>query len=303
VGYDEAAHQQRRKEIRALQQYEGLKSELDHVLRTLPDVEARIARLDHQINEAEAHIAEDRARIETLNAEQDELAQHIAGLKEWEGYLSDLRDQQGRVQYRVGAAQQKLHSLEEQRRRREALILEQTALAEERSVYEELRTAFGKDGVPAMLIEASIPEIENEANELLSRMTDGRMHVRFDTQREKVTGGVKETLDILIADELGTRDYGTFSGGEAFRVNFAIRLALSKLLARRAGAQLRTLVIDEGFGTQDSSGRERLVQAINAIKDDFDLILVITHIEELKEAFPVRIEITKTGSGSQVEIV
>ena len=129
------------------------------------------------------------------------------------------------------------------------------------------------------------------------------MNIRFDTQREKITGGIKETLDIKISDELGTRDYATFSGGEAFRVNFAIRLALSRLLAYRAGAQLRTLIIDEGFGTQDTHGRERLVQALNAIQEDFDLILVITHIDELKDAFPVRIEVTKTPDGSVIELI
>jgi exonuclease SbcC len=80
-------------------------------------------------------------------------------------------------------------------------------------------------------------------------------------------------------------------------------LALSRLLARRAGAQLRTLILDEGFGTQDAQGRERLVQAINIIQDEFDLILVITHIDELKEAFPARIEVTKTPAGSLIELV
>jgi exonuclease SbcC len=99
---------------------------------------------------------------------------------------------------------------------------------------------------------------------------------------------------------LGTRAYENYSGGEQFRVNFAIRIALSKLLARRAGAQLQTLVVDEGFGTQDALGRERLVAAINAVQDDFELILVITHIEELKDAFPARIEVVKTPDGSQV---
>jgi len=48
---------------------------------------------------------------------------------------------------------------------------------------------------------------------------------------------LKETLDILISDGAGTRDYEMFSGGEAFRVNFAIRLALSRVLAHRAGAR------------------------------------------------------------------
>jgi exonuclease SbcC len=81
-------------------------------------------------------------------------------------------------------------------------------------------------------------------------------------------------------------------------VNFAIRVALSQLLARRAGAQLRALFIDEGFGTQDEAGRERLIEAITSIQDDFDLVLVITHIDELKDAFPARIEVTKTPNGS-----
>jgi len=89
-----------------------------------------------------------------------------------------------------------------------------------------------------------------------------------------------------------------YSGGEAFRIDFAIRIALSRMMARRAGAQLRSLFMDEGFGTQDARGREHLVAAINSIQDDFDLILVITHIDELKEAFPARIEVTKTSKGS-----
>src|SRR5262249_27267532 len=123
----------------------------------------------------------------------------------------------------------------------------------ERARYEELRVAFGKKGVQAMLIEAAIPELEQEANALLGQMTEGRMNVRFETQREKVTAKAGdaasiETLDIVIGDELGPRTYEMYSGGEAFRVNFAVRIALSKLLARRAGARLQTLVIDEGFG-------------------------------------------------------
>jgi alpha-D-ribose 1-methylphosphonate 5-triphosphate synthase subunit PhnL len=93
------------------------------------------------------------------------------------------------------------------------------------------------------------------------------------------------------------------SGGEQFRVNFALRVALSKLLARRAGAQLQTLVIDEGFGALDAPGRERLVEAINAVQSDFERILVITHIDELKDAFPARIDVVKNENGSQITVV
>ncbi|MFH1001906.1 MAG: hypothetical protein V1759_01490, partial [bacterium] len=73
---------------------------------------------------------------------------------------------------------------------------------------------------------------------------------------------------------------------------------------RRAGTKLRTLVMDEGFGTQDEEGIDNLVQAIQSISEDFDKILVITHLESLKDAFPVRIEVTKLPEiGSRYEII
>jgi exonuclease SbcC len=93
-----------------------------------------------------------------------------------------------------------------------------------------------------------------------------------------------------------------YSGGEAFRVNLAIRIALSKLLAHRAGARLQTLVIDEGFGSQDEQGLDRLVEAIRAIQGEFDKILIITHLADLRDLFPVRIEVTKTPAGSVIEV-
>jgi exonuclease SbcC len=94
-----------------------------------------------------------------------------------------------------------------------------------------------------------------------------------------------------------------YSGGEAFRVNFAIRLALSEILAQRKGARLQTLVIDEGFGSQDVQGRQRLIEAINLVKNDFAKILVITHLDELRDAFPNRIEVEKSERGSTLRVL
>jgi exonuclease SbcC len=216
--------------------------------------------------------------------------------------LDQLRQEDTLTKARLGAAEQKLRALDGLAQQREAKRAERGQAAEARGLYDELREAFGKKGVPAMLIEAAVPEIEATANRLLGRITDGRMTLRFKMQRETQAGDVRETLDIEIADELGTRAYELYSGGEAFRVNFAIRIALSQLLARRAGTQLHTLIIDEGFGVLDTVGRERLVEAINAIQDDFERILVVTHIDELKDAFPARIEITKTPQGSEIAV-
>jgi exonuclease SbcC len=213
--------------------------------------------------------------------------------------LATRQKQEQEALWSVKAKLERLGELEVKKREKEQRLSQ--AVKEER-IYQDLAQAFGKRGIQALLIESALPEIEAEANELLSRMTDNRMHLKIETQRETKAGNVVETLDIKISDELGTRNYEMFSGGEAFRINFAIRIALSKLLARRAGAPLPTLVIDEGFGTQDTVGIEKLKEAINSIQDDFDKILVITHIEELRDAFPSRINIIKTANGSTLEV-
>jgi len=60
---------------------------------------------------------------------------------------------------------------------------------------------------------------------------------------------------------------------------------------------------DRCLGSQDTQGRQRLVEAINLVRGDFAKILVITHIDEIKDQFPNRIEIEKTDRGSTVSVV
>ena len=142
-----------------------------------------------------------------------------------------------------------------------------------------------------------------EANKLLADMTDGRMSLALLTQRDNRSGTTTETLDILISDELGTRAYEMYSGGEAFRVNLALRLALSKMVARRAGAPVSCLILDEGFGTQDSSNLSKVLEALHSVEDKFSLVLVITHLDELREEFGTQIRVTKDGTGSKVAVL
>ncbi len=303
LGYDAAAHQAARRAVAEGQIFAEQKARLSAAQTGEEEEQVALKRL----GEAERRL---REQVEVEQSRRAELEQKIERLREQlrdaaaiEAELQRVRGEEAAARQRLGAAQQRLQACEALEQQRVDKRKRRDELAAETSIYEELRTAFGVRGVPAMIIEAAVPEVEVEANRLLARMTGGRMHVRFDTQRETLAGEVRETLEIKIADELGTREYSLYSGGEAFRVNFAIRIALSKLLARRAGAQLQTLVIDEGFGTQDAQGRERLVDAINSIQDDFVRVLVITHIEELKDAFPVRIEVTKTAEGSVLSVV
>ncbi len=303
LGYDRDAHQQARTEVEALLDFEEEGRILGDAEQRILDEEKRLEREIARHTRLLEQTKTDRAKIAELEAE-------TAGLPELSTRLNQASDEVNRLQREdrfardaIAYAKQKLKYVADQAKKRGELEGKLEQVRESLGIYRELQLAFGKKGVQALLIESAIPEIEDEANRLLSRMTDSRMHVRFETQREAKSGSSTiETLDIRISDELGSRDYELYSGGEAFRVNFAIRVAMSKVLARRAGARLQTLVIDEGFGTQDGQGRERLVEAINAIQDDFEKIVVITHIDELKEAFPARIDVWKTAEGSQVAI-
>ena len=306
TGYDPAAHD-------AARQKEAQGRAAMDEKRALDIARAALEPLDREIDDLEKQAESIQAELSQQQEEYDSAAANLAaaqaqapdlGTAEQEFYK--LQEHENRVRLEVGAARQKVDVLTGLKERRKTLEAEREELAAQVGQYKQIERAFGKDGVPALLIEQILPQIEAKANEILERLSDGMMTVRFVTQaryRDTRREDMRETLDIQISDSAGVRDYELYSGGEAFRVNFAIRLALSEVLAQRAGARLQTLVIDEGFGSQDARGRQRLVEAINLVRDDFEKILVITHLDELKEAFPTRIEVEKGERGSVIVVV
>jgi len=299
LDFDPVALETARADFQSAQPFEAKLRELREAERLMPGVVERLGQ-------AETSLQGRAAEIEALRKEEQALEPEVAGLPEArsrsteaEAAAAEIDTRRGGLEQEVGAAEAdlaRLDAIAEQRAERGKAL---AAASDEQSVFDELAAAFGRRGVQALIIETAIPEIEEEANRLLGRMTDNRMHLTLETQSDyRSREGARETLDIRIADELGVRGYELFSGGEAFRINLALRIALSRVLARRAGAPLPTLFIDEGFGTQDPGGRDRIVDALNAIRDDFERIIVITHIEELKEQFPARIQVEKGPEGA-----
>ena len=278
-------------------QLESARQRLRETRTTLQSLEARQSGTETEIKALEA----DHMRIELEVRGLDSVRAEAASA---EALVVKLREREGETRLALGRSQSQYEVCLQHEAELKAQQQRRQHVASERQLYDDLTHMFGKNGIQAIMIENAIPELEEEANRILSRVSDNAMHVTLETQRDTRTGGVAETLDIKISDELGTRNYELFSGGEAFRINFALRIALSRMLARRAGARLRTLVIDEGFGTQDTQGLERLVEVIKAIQDDFAKIIVITHLPELKNAFETHIEVTKDPLlGSSFEVV
>jgi len=303
LGYTRERYNQAQADVQALVHWEEDLMRLQRAEEWLAENEGDIARAAERLRQLDAQIAADEEDVRSLDERLRDLAPAARARDDARARLDDLNRELLVRQKDLGERQADLRRAQEAARSLVAAETQRLALLERKSLFDELTLAFGKKGIQAMLIETALPELEREANRLLGRMTDNQLHLTFETQRDTKKGDVAETLEIKIADALGTRVYDAYSGGEAFRLDFAIRIALSKLLARRAGARLETLIIDEGFGSQDARGRERLVEAIISVQNDFRRVLVITHIQELKDMFPVQIEIVKTPNGSIWNIV
>ena len=306
LGYDAARHDEVRERIMDLIGFTKLRQQLDVTLGQiewdrvqLEQSESAARKLGSEmteLNERRKSLSGDVARLPESQSKKE---QSRVSFDDLERRLTGARVQMGIARDAVERCMRMANEAAELGRSRDELV-------RERSLYEELSIAFGRNGIQALIIEDALPQIENDANNLLARLTDNRMSLKLqliDGRRIRGSDALSEEMSIDISDEMGTRAYETFSGGEAFRINFALRIALSRLLARRSGAPLPILFIDEGFGSQDAAGQERLIEAIQSIRDDFDKIIVITHVEGIREAFDTRIQVQKTDMGSTFEIV
>jgi len=303
LGYDSERHQEIRAWLQKNQHIPQWWQQLQIAREEAPKIQARIEQKKQQIGENEKRLSE-------IEAQEREKQAQLAQLPEIEERLSELlgrrkarENELQRLNEEVGALRYKLEELS--RKEQEKVQLEErlAQMREEKIDYELLAEAFGRNGIPKMILRHAVPWLEDEASRLLARLTGGRMRLRFALELQTQRGTQKEDLKIFVSDELGERPYELYSGGEKFRIDFAVRVALARLLAHRAGAPLRTLVIDEGFGSQDKEGLEAIVDTIQTVSKEFARVLIVTHLDELRDYFPALIEVTKGSNGSQCRLI
>ena len=305
IGYDQDTHNRLKQTVKTNQDWLSHYQELQRCQEEYPQVIDRLQNLENSL----ANFTQQRQFIaQQIQELQSNLAAAIDPQPQIVEIEEKIQHHQRRLHEKLaelGASQQQLKNLDRLQEKYTQEQEELQKLQQQVRVYEELAKAFGKNGIQLMIIENVLPQLEAQTNQILSRLTANQLSVQIVTQK---AGGTKrnvkmiDTLDIVIGDARGTRPYETYSGGEAFRINFSIRLALARILAQRAGASLQMLIVDEGFGTQDAEGCDHLIAAINAIAADFACILTVTHMPQFKEAFQTRIEVQKTNQGSQLYI-
>ena len=304
IGYDEERHRKLNRKIEELSNAPLEKAKLEEAEKKIDSLRDGLSELNENYQQKELNLKDLEKKEEKIGVELKELPYLKEKLVQEKQVLNSDQTLKDKILEERGGYQSKFDQCLKLGEEKKKIDKGLEKRKKEQNIYGKLIVAFGKNGIQALIIENVLPEIEEEANDLLAKLTNNSTQISIESLRDLKSGGIKETLDIKISDELGTRDYEMYSGGESFRIDFSLRIALSKLLTRRAGTKLRTLVMDEGFGTQDEEGIDNLVQAIQSISEDFDKILVITHLESLKDAFPVRIEVTKLPEiGSRFEII
>ena len=307
LGYARSRHNEVIKAVQEAQKSQLQYQKLQEAKQDFPQKQQELTEIQEHLNKREQEKREYQEQLEALTQEMTKISDVRNEIQQLEQKIQQQRQQLDDLLSEKGKLEQKLNYLKELKTKYQNSKEELKRLKRQETIYQELSQAFGKNGIQALMIENVLPQLEAQTNKILSRLTGNQLHVQFLTQKAGKSKSKKQTklidtLDIIIADSQGTRAYETYSGGEGFRINFSIRLALAKLLAQRAGTALQLLIVDEGFGTQDAEGCERLIAAINAIAGDFSCILAVTHMPQFKEAFEHRIEVTKTAQGSQLTI-
>ncbi|GET42483.1 exonuclease subunit SbcC [Microseira wollei] len=305
IGYDAKQYNTLKASLRQAQSWLLRYQELQQAQQQYPLICRRIQELAQALDLRSQD-------LQSFGTQIDAIVKQLQTIPDPTGEIQALEQQISRRRIELDEQLAQLGRLQQQQQQLETLNVRQGELSNQlaeckkkHKIYDELGKAFGKNGIQTLMIENVLPQLEAETNSILSRLSGNQLHVQFVTQKAgktKRSSKLIDTLDILIADARGTRPYETYSGGEAFRINFAIRLALARLLAQRAGTALQMLIVDEGFGTQDQEGCDRLIAAINAIASDFACILTVTHMPYFKEAFQARIEVVKTQNGSQISL-
>lgn len=285
----------------------------------LPGMRERLAEAEADLAEAVSAVAQAAAEVASTTAPDPEIEAATAELARLRQRFTDadkLRTARGEAEERVrilrkalsdaertvGSLAERVATLERAAAELAGLASTMTRQQVEEKDWTALTRAFGRDGIPSMVVASAVPELEEQTNLLLADLSAGALSVKLSTTRQTKTGTSKDTLDITVIGPDGERRYDSYSGGERLRIDVAIRLGLSQMLANRSGTSIKLLIIDEGWGPLDADGVPALIDCLRVLQESgrFCSVFTITHLPEVASAFPQQITIDRGPDGFSV---
>lgn len=259
---------------------------------------SRRAQLQEEVAILEADLAIATADLHAMEARIAELAYDRATLDAALQAFERTQDEAHARRIALERARGELASLQAELSRLEGELAEQRALQERvRALQEELihleRLAGDRDSgllpdFKSQLIGRIRPGLARHASELFRTMTEGRY------------SGLEITddYDILILEEGASYPLERFSGGEADLANLCLRIAIGLVMAERTGSEVQFLALDEIFGSQDEHRKRSILHALAGLRGRFRQILLITHVEDVKEGLEHALVVSEAEDGS-----
>jgi exonuclease SbcC len=197
----------------------------------------------------------------------------------------------------VERAEAALRRVEERRADASRLREQRAAHEREAQVAKTLATHLRANNFERWLLEEALDALVNGASTILRELSGGQYDLGHD----------KGEFFVLDHHDAGLRRaVRTLSGGETFQASLALALALSEQLAglSTAAASLESIVLDEGFGTLDSTTLDTVTATLENLAARGDrMVGVVTHVTALAERIPVRFEVRKDARTAYVERV
>ena len=261
-----------------------LDREISQLINKLSTTETEEIRLDTQITQQQQLIKE-YYKNEKQIQKNKEIRNDITGVRTKQ---SSIKDELKRINSDVLKLNGKVSALQNQKETIEDRIDEVKELEQQSKLFDFYLNALSKDGVSYELIEKSLPMIEGEVNNILAQIVEFGMQLEIDGKNINaylVYGDQRWSLEMC-------------SGMERFISGLAIRVALINVCNL---PRPNFLVIDEGFGTLDSENLQSLFMLFTYLKTQFDFVMVISHIDSMRDVVDGLIEIKKEKGFSNVK--
>lgn len=269
--YDERRHREVQRMIREL---EPLALEAER-LRVVGD---RAAKIGDELAAARREREEVTARAAELRSRRGELgyseAEHAAAREAATTAERERREAEvalARAKGESAAAAEAVAAAERRRAEWVAREREAAATARELALHQELDRALSD--LRGELNATLRPDLSDLASAFLRDLTHGRY-----TELE-----LNEDYGTTLLDDGDPK--AVISGGEEDIANLALRLAISQMIAERAGQPLSLLVLDEIFGSLDEDRRVAVVDLLRSLADRFPQVILITHIDSVRDGF------------------
>jgi exonuclease SbcC len=267
--YDAARHDALREQVKALEpvttRAAGLRVKAERAAQLVREAEAA----EHALSTSEARLADLTVHIAELGFSEE---RYVAAREAYDAAEAVLREAELTVVTRRGelrGAESSLAAAERRLAERAERVEQVDRARAELRLHEELDAAFGD--LRTELNAQLRPELSELASGFLADLTDGRYHeLELDEQ-----------YHILVLEEGEPRP--VISGGEEDVANLVLRLAISQMVAERAGQPLSLLVLDEIFGSLDEQRRQHVVALLRRLGDRFPQVVLITHIESVRD--------------------